>query len=91
MVKSIALDLSETLYTQLGSELTITDPAARKTKQKKDPFGRIASVTEDPGATLQSTTYFRYAVQDDLLAVYQPTGGRRFSGRRLGDRVRGGR
>ena len=69
MVKTIAPDLSETLYTPLGSELTITDPATRKTKQKKAAFGRLTAVTEDPGGTLQSTTYYRYAVQDDLLAL----------------------
>jgi RHS repeat-associated protein len=71
MVKTIAPDLSETLYTPIGSELTITDPANRKTKQKKDAFGRLTSVTEDPGGTLQSTTNYRYSVQDDLLAVCQ--------------------
>jgi RHS repeat-associated protein len=71
MVKTIAPDLSETLYTPIGSELTITDPANRKTMQKKDAFGRLTALTEDPGGPLQSTTYYRYSVQDDLLAVCQ--------------------
>jgi YD repeat-containing protein len=39
--------------------------------QKKDAFGRITALTEDPGGTLQSTTNYRYSVQDDLLAVCQ--------------------
>jgi hypothetical protein len=34
-------------------------------------FGRLTALTEDPGGTLQSTTYYRYRVQHDLLALCQ--------------------
>jgi hypothetical protein len=46
MVKTIAPDLSDTVYTPIGCELTISDPAARKTKQKQDAFGRLTAVAE---------------------------------------------
>jgi hypothetical protein len=43
MVKTIAPDLSETIYTPLGSEPTITAPAIRKTKRKKYAVGSFTS------------------------------------------------
>ncbi|MFN7543641.1 MAG: RHS repeat domain-containing protein [Acidobacteriota bacterium] len=53
----------------LGHQTTVMDPAGRKTLQVMDAFGRLESVTEDPGGALAFTTNYRYSVQNDLIGV----------------------
>ena len=71
VVKTTYADASIATTSYLGNTVTVTDPAGRKKTEAYDSLGRMKSVAEDPGGTLNYLTLYQYDLLGDRTLVCQ--------------------
>ena len=71
VTKATYADQSMGTTSYLGSTVTATDPAGRKKSLGYDALGRMTSVAEDPGGTLNYQTLYQYDLLGDRTLVCQ--------------------